>query len=555
MARKRNHRLIMEGTLQARTPLHVGGMRDSVETDLPLACDGQGRWYVPGTSLAGPLRAWVSDAFADGPALAEQWFGFQAGQGDDGRASHVVVEDAPLTLPSDLGPEIWDGVGIDRQWGSAAEGVKYDRAILPAGTTFPLRLTVELPPVGPDQTAPWAAPAAARSLLGRLLQALEQGQIGFGAAKTRGLGSVVLRSENLRIAEEDWSSPQGVLDLLQNRRKTLDTQALVLAAPALAMRRRRRLTFKIHWRPAGPVMVKAGYEGVTVDMLPMLSGGESGKLGLVLPGSSVKGALRSQAERIVRTVIGVDPRSDWSHLAPRERHAAQVDVPLVRELFGVAKKSPRAGATEPLVEPSLATDGRGRRGALAVATCYATNLPLEPHRWLAHTTTTPADDARRQLPYLEPAYHVAIDRWTGGAADNFLYSTLEPFGVAWEPLMLTVDLETLASRAPAASVEEAALDQSNAARQGEEFCQAAVFLLALLVRDLAMTRIPVGFAGNRGYGSIQVTRMELEVEGVPELRDGELARLENGVFCGVADLSACETAWRNWIDTVKGNRQ
>lgn len=548
MARRRNHRLLIEGTLQAQSPLHVGGMRDSIETDLPLACDGQGRWYVPGTSLAGPLRAWVCDAFADGPELAKQWFGFQEEHGDGGRASNLTVENAPLTLPEGLTPEIWDGVGIDRQWGVAAEGIKFDRAILPAGTTFGLQLTLELPPASPEQEDRWATPAAARAVLGRLLLALEQGQVGFGAAKTRGLGSVVLRPDSLRIEEEDWSCPQSVLALLQGQRKTLDTQALVQADLALQLRPRRRLTLKIHWQPAGPVMVKAGYEGVTVDMLPMLSGRAGGKLGLVLPGSSVKGALRSQAERIVRTVLDLDPRDAWDRLAPRERHAQQVDVPLVRELFGAAKGDRRREAAESSGEDSAADNGGGHCGALAVATCYATNMLLDPQRWLDVATASATADVQHQPPYLEPAYHVAIDRWTGGAADGFLYSTLEPFGVTWEPLVLTLDLEALASRVTAPATQPHASTQER-----EESCQIAVFLLALLARDLALNRIPIGFAGNRGYGSIQVTRMELEVEGVAGLNSGELACFENGRLGRFRDLSPCEAAWRKWIDVEKGN--
>ena len=29
---------------------------------------------------------------------------------------------------------------------------------------------------------------------------------------------------------------------------------------------------------------------------------------------------------------------------------------------------------------------------------------------------------------------MTVDRWTGGAAESFLYTVLEPHGVAWEPL-------------------------------------------------------------------------------------------------------------------------
>ena len=66
MARPIENRLIVSGTLEALTPLHVGGYGEDVDSDLPLARDGQGRHYLPGTSLAGPIRDWFRASFRDG---------------------------------------------------------------------------------------------------------------------------------------------------------------------------------------------------------------------------------------------------------------------------------------------------------------------------------------------------------------------------------------------------------------------------------------------------------------------------------------------------------
>ena len=123
MARLRTHRLKIKGTLQTCGPLHIGGMRDSVETDMPLARDGQGRMCVPGTSLAGPMRAWVEARFRKD--IVKQLWGFQPQedeekQGEEGCASYVVVEDAHVKLPEGLDEEVWDGVSIDREWGTAS---------------------------------------------------------------------------------------------------------------------------------------------------------------------------------------------------------------------------------------------------------------------------------------------------------------------------------------------------------------------------------------------------------------------------------------------------
>ncbi|RME54074.1 MAG: hypothetical protein D6795_04680, partial [Deltaproteobacteria bacterium] len=89
----------IKGRFTARTPLHVGGYGESVETDLPLARNGAGAWYIPGTSITGVLRAWCLSAFGEeatdvlwGPPMTR-------GNPDRGHASFVLIEDAEVTLP------------------------------------------------------------------------------------------------------------------------------------------------------------------------------------------------------------------------------------------------------------------------------------------------------------------------------------------------------------------------------------------------------------------------------------------------------------------------
>ncbi|NJL99420.1 MAG: hypothetical protein HC924_11730 [Synechococcaceae cyanobacterium SM2_3_2] len=146
MARKINSRWLVKGTLVAETPLHVGGIGQDPIVDLSLAVDGQGNYYIPGTSLAGALRGWMtgtgSKSSQSGQSEGDLLWGFQDAKGDGGHASFIVVEDAHIKTRF---TEIRDGVGIDRISGTAAEGIKFDRAVLPKGTEIPLELTIEDP--------------------------------------------------------------------------------------------------------------------------------------------------------------------------------------------------------------------------------------------------------------------------------------------------------------------------------------------------------------------------------------------------------------------------
>jgi CRISPR/Cas system CSM-associated protein Csm3 (group 7 of RAMP superfamily) len=209
MARKIHSRLRIAGTLEAETPLHVGGFGESVDTDLPLAQNGKGEWYVPGTSLTGVLRSWCEKNFGHLPfqankTLLEELFGFQ--KVDKGHASFVLIEDATIEKAEQVLTEIRDGVGIDRYYGVAADKAKFDRAILPRGTKLNFQMTIEIgAQKEPDKNAKndedkkgetkeefERREKQTKAVIGNLLEALTQSQIRFGAARTRGLGRVKL---------------------------------------------------------------------------------------------------------------------------------------------------------------------------------------------------------------------------------------------------------------------------------------------------------------------------------------------------------------------------
>ncbi|MFM7372939.1 MAG: RAMP superfamily CRISPR-associated protein, partial [Sphaerospermopsis kisseleviana] len=133
MARKISSRIKVSGQLIAQTPIHVGGTGGNPQIDLPLAVNGQGKYYIPGTSLAGAFRSWIEDS-----QKANNLWGYQQEKNAEGHASFIVVEDAPI---QGVNAEIRDGVGINREWGTAAEKAKYDRAILPKGCKIPLNMT------------------------------------------------------------------------------------------------------------------------------------------------------------------------------------------------------------------------------------------------------------------------------------------------------------------------------------------------------------------------------------------------------------------------------
>ena len=548
MSRKISRRIIIEGWLKCLAPLHVGGLESASRSDMTLSVNGAGQFYVPGTSLAGPLLAWCTEMWGEAAAKAV-WGDQPPGETDKGWASFITVEDAVIPENA-VAPEIRDGVGIDRYTGTAADGIKFDREILPAGTCMPLRLVCD-EPLGETHCA---------QMLASLLLALQEGEVRFGAGKSRGLGKVELTG--LKAGEHLLNSRKGILKAIA--REPSRTGGLEVLCEDWAGQRRIRplITIGIKWRPVGPLMVKAGVDGAVVDTLPLLSR-QKGALRLVLPGSSSKGAIRSQAERIMATLFDGPLKKD---LAFRDQVAVH---PLVETLFGARNADEHDSDDDENGEALLGLS------ALSIDDCFSTT-PFSEETW-QHMLGKTSDQGEQQnqpaaageeekdrlpkwtenlpdlkkngerKPYLDPAVHVAIDRWTGGAAGEALFSVLEPWNFGWGSLCLTLDLNRLARHH-----KDVAKGQVR-----EDVALAAVTLLLAVLDDFAKGEVPLGFATNRGCGavkceSITVTLPEPEsyyndpVPGLAKKLAKLALRVENGKlqFSGTDELAK---AWAVYL--------
>ena len=432
----------MTGTLETVTALRAGGWGSSVHADLVVARDGLGRLMIPGTSLAGALRAWLGSVTADsggvmfGQAALGAVFGELEHQGQDGVVCRIMVDDA--VADEDVRMDIRDGVGIDRATGSAAAGVLYQQEVVPPGSKFAVRITAAQTATDTERVG---------LALDLLVAALAAGRVDIGAARTRGLGQV--RLTDITRTRVDLADRDQVLSWLCGH--PAGAPAAEVALPGDG-----RLGIEMTWAAVTPVMVRASTVNEAepdrdraVDTVPLRSG-EDGAL--LLPGSSVKGVLRFHAERITRAVRSVNEIS--------ERWLEQVNDPRlgsVLALFGTAGDH-RGGEDRPAAA--------GRRGALAVHDCLGTA------------------DSR-------VVTHVAVDRWTGGAAENLLFPVQEPVSAQWQPIRMSLEVE----------------------RADEDGGQALALLL-LVLRDLADGWLTLGFGGTRGRGSVRVSRVAFTGEGL-----------------------------------------
>lgn len=357
---------------------------------------------------------------------------------------------ADTQIGPDVRPELRTGVAIDRRTGAASDRLVFDRFVLPVGTGLVLRLRHE----GPRTDAPRQLVALVRALGLRL-----------GAASSRGLGRLTCTQASVRTV--DLGSRASLLGTLADP----DVEPeLVEAAPDVDELVPR---IELTWRALRPVVVGGPSPGESADLVPLLTRAADGSgLVPVLPGSSVKGVLRAAVERVLCTIL--------------DRDDAAAECPGFEVLFGSV----------------------GRAGALSVPDTGALVEPVPEQDWLGYLGGKPTSAG-----WARERTHVAIDRWTGGAAESRLFTVQETEGVAWAPIRLELDPHRLAA-VPAGHRK------------------AAVLMLGVAVGLLQDGWVGVGHGTTRGLGEIMVTGVQLI----------------GGPACGVPDFTG--TDWWEWLREV-----
>ena len=250
---------------QCITPLRTGGADGDVEAVLT---DSDGRPFVQGTSLAGAMRHWMAENGA--VTLVETLFGSQS------QGGRLMVSDARFAPEAER--SIRPRLRIDGATGSAAQGGKFDVAQINAGAKFSFQLT-------------WLGMEAESdeiTAVERMLSALNAGIICLGGQKSNGFGRVSL---SVRKFMYDMTQAQAREDWLNEK-----DCGLPLHLPEI--QDTSRVIFTLTGR-TDSLLVKAASAKRKDDRTITGNLEESGRP--VLPGSSVKGAVRSRAELIVHS--------------------------------------------------------------------------------------------------------------------------------------------------------------------------------------------------------------------------------------------------------------
>ena len=358
-SRRITERIVIEADLRLMTPASFGGGDNDDLTDMPLLVDAADGYspLLTGATLAGALRAYLGAREAGfrtsakdiKPAttgskrpksLTELLFGgFKAD--DDGLQSALIVDDARGESPGVL---LRDGVRLDPRSRTAEHGKLFNMEAWPPGTLFPLRLELLL--ARPRVNLGTDYHASLKEALFVALTGLTDGTITLGGRKRRGFGRFCI--DQWRIKQFDLTTVAGLYDWLQHGNQSLPGQTgthlattyseLVAMSlfggidPASLDDHRSYFRLEATFKLDGSLLIRANGEldSTSPDMVHLSYADGTP----VLPGTSVAGALRQRARRILGLLRPQD--------APE----------LLNSLFGDEKMHKKAHASRLIVEES-----------------------------------------------------------------------------------------------------------------------------------------------------------------------------------------------------------
>ena len=497
--------------------------------------NGLGEAILPGRSIKGAIRAAFEEHMDElrfsKEELKSLWggemrreVGTRKKQRDSGTDESRPLRASALTFHHAV---VWDrtkgdlphrmSTAIDRATGGAADGALFAYEYLPVDTTFDIRVSAEAQDTATDSTededaqsttqseettgTPPAPPALVERALQAVVALLHGKCISLGGRTGSGWGRIEPLNENARYdcklvvvpgSQSEKGDSASVLADILDQRSPVDIE------PDKNLDRQSASTnIKIEWQaPSGlfvgmnkPDGIKSSEED-TVPAAPLRNWhlddkhradhgdatypkvAHEDKASLLLPGTSIRGALRSQCSRIAHSIVSDSEGCDKLGMPEDVHKQLAVDPILVRYLFGTTEY----------------------RGAVRVHDCEG-QIPTEAEK------DKPLKLTRN-----------AIDRVTGSAAHGALYSELLYPHATWDSIRIDVDHAQLCRnirqdpgnfRLPAPSSS----DKDYELPGFKIHLRAAILLLTMAITDLCEGVLPLGGGTGGGLGFIEVSRV------------------------------------------------
>ncbi len=275
-------RLLLKGTIELTSPALIGCGKDD-HADIDALLDSDGKPFIPATSFIGVLRNFIKGKTHEDDLRRFWGFTSEESNSDNEKERQSAVRCDDLFLKDSSRITVRDGIKIDNKKGIVEDKGKYDFELIERGAKFKLNMEVNLA-------------AETRDFCCRMIKtictALQSERILLGAKTNSGFGKI--RLADARMYEFDFSEKDNCLKWFKGELPTPTTFEDVKELPIDDKEFVINATFDlknsliVRSYPSSPEMP---------DVVHIQSSGEN-----VLPGTSLKGAVRARAVRILKTL-------------------------------------------------------------------------------------------------------------------------------------------------------------------------------------------------------------------------------------------------------------
>ena len=432
-------KVVLKGQIECLTPVHIGSGRAKY-TDMDIIRDSNGNVFIPASSFIGVLRYLIvgnTKAKVESPGEFENFWGFTDEK--DGQQSALCCTDLNF-LENNSGKIITrDGICIDNKTGIVEKGGKFDFELIEPGNRFLLKM---------EFTYREEDEAFVKKTARTIYDLLKEEQIQIGAKTNNGLGRVRLVKNATKIYLFDFTHKTHVFHWMTQRFAD-DTQVSSESLGKPFCWQEKQFQIKATLRLKNSLIVRSyAGESKMPEACQLRSVDD-----WVIPGASLKGAIRSRAERIAYTIL--------------DEKAAQR---IIDGLFGYLEdglekrksdiKKGQQGSDKILVKKN--SSKKAAKGRI-----HLTEIIMSPNDFPAELQT-----------------RIRVDRFSGGVIEGGLFDSMPVF----------------------APKEEKTLEFQIAVQNYKDY---EVGLLLLVLKDLWSGDLAVGGEKNIGRGIFEGVGAEI----------------------------------------------
>lgn len=280
-------KIIIRGKLNLESPLIIGGGINEL-IDIEVLKDDNGTPYIPATSLIGVLKYYFKNNISEKLGVDYDYFwGMSEKLNSDAQKSiqsAFICHDLHSTGAK---IKIRDSVCINPENQTANDEGKYDFEIVDKGAVFDLFWEVTLREIYHEDTF--------KRILATIIEPLMSSKIAIGAKTNSGFGKIALK--NLEVIEFDFSKKDDVYRWLKKDFSHcisyLDPKQYVSYSNKINL-----FSIEAKFALVNSIIIRAYSEKPDFpDAVNITSNGE-----YVLPGTSLKGAIRNRALKILKTI-------------------------------------------------------------------------------------------------------------------------------------------------------------------------------------------------------------------------------------------------------------